>query len=78
MDRVERNNRIARSPDLSPLDFFLAGLCEKRSFNKPLNIGELEKIANISYKILIRSLQILIHRIHYSQEDNGEHFEHPL
>lgn len=72
----------ARSPDMTPLDFFLWGHIKNLVYkNRPQNIEELQErirheIHSIPRNILLDSLQNFIQRIHYCQEVNGEHFEH--
>lgn len=72
----------ARSPDLNPLDFFLWGHTKNLIYkNRPQNVEELQarilhEIQNISQNAIVNTLQNFVHRIHYCQEVNGEHFEH--
>lgn len=72
----------ARSPDMTPLDFFLWGHIKNVVYkNRPQNIEELQErirheISTIPPNTLLDSLQNFVQRIHYCQEVNGEHFEH--
>lgn len=74
----------ARSPDLSPLDFFLWGHLKSRVYvNRPHNLDELKdriraEIAAIPNNWLHNSIKNFINRIHHCQEVNGEQFEHLL
>lgn len=74
----------ARSPDLTPLDFFLWGYLKNRVYvNRPHNIEELKErirleINNIPANMLTNCLQNCVQRFYYCQEVNGEHFEHLL
>lgn len=72
----------ARSPDMTPLDFFLWGHVKNLIYqNRPQNIEELQarivhEINNIPQNALVNAVQCFVKRIHYCQEVNGEHFEH--
>lgn len=72
----------ARSPDLTPLDFYLWGyLKSKVYFNKPENIDELKnriiaEIQQIQPQTLTEVLREIEFRLAYCQEVNGEQFEH--
>lgn len=72
----------ARSPDMTPLDFFLWGHIKNLVYkNRPQNIEDLQQrimheISSIAPNILLDTLQNFVHRIHYCQEVNGGHFEH--
>lgn len=74
----------ARSPDLTPLDFFLWGYLKDRVFKtKPLDLGELrQRILDDCYLLpeqhLTRSIESFYHRLCLCQEVNGEQFEHLL
>lgn len=71
----------ARSPDLTPLDFFLWGyLKSKVYFNKPLNVENLKirirtEIENITPDIVERAVQGVYTRVGQCQIANGGHFE---
>lgn len=72
----------ARSPDMTPLDFFLWGHIKNLVYkNRPQNIEELQdrirhEISMISPNTLLDSLRNFVQRLHYCQEVNGGHFEH--
>ncbi|XP_023312530.1 uncharacterized protein LOC111692677 [Anoplophora glabripennis] len=73
-----------RSPDLTPLDYFLWGyLKSKVYFNRPNTIEELKdrirnEIRAIQPDILHKVLQEFQWRMGYCQEVNGGHFENFL
>lgn len=72
----------ARSPDLTPLDFYLWGyLKSKVYFNKPENIEQLKnriraEIQQIQPQTLNEVLREFQDRLAYCQEVNGQQFEH--
>lgn len=72
----------ARSPDLTPLDFFLWGYLKSKVYvNKPPNLEELmerirQEVRNITPEILANVRNECINRIGYCQLVNGEHFQH--
>lgn len=72
----------ARSPDLTPLDYFLWGyLKSKVYFNRPNSIEVLkERIRNeiraITPEMLQNVRQEFMHRLAFCQEVNGTQFEH--
>lgn len=72
----------ARSPDLTPLDYFLWGyLKSKVYFNRPATIETLkERIRNeirtITPEMIQNVKQEFIHRLAYCQEVDGIQFEH--
>lgn len=72
----------ARSPDMTPLDFFLWGHIKNIVYkNRPPNIQDLQErirheIVNITPNTLLDTLENFVQRIHYCQEVNGGHFEH--
>lgn len=73
-----------RSPDLTPLDYFLWGYLKNRVYqNKPQTLEELrrniiDEIHAIPREVIQRSTQSFYNRIAYCQEVNGGHFEHLL
>lgn len=74
----------ARSPDLTPLDFFLWGyLKSKVYFNRPNTIDELKdrirvEMRAISIDVIRNVKNEFLHRLSYCQEVNGAQFEHLL
>lgn len=72
----------ARSPDLTPLDYFLWGyLKSKVYFNRPNNIADLkvritEEINKITPEVIQNVVREFQYRLGYCQEVNGGHFEH--
>ena len=74
----------ARSPDLTPLDFFLWGTIKEYVYRTPINnVQELrdridEAFATITPEMLQRSRENLIRRAQLCIEMNGGHFEHLL
>jgi hypothetical protein len=71
-----------RSPDLTPLDFFLWGyLKSKVYFNRPNNVDELRQriraeVEHITPEVLERSVQSVYTHIDQCQMVDGEQFEH--
>lgn len=74
----------ARSPDLTPLDYFLWGyLKSKVYFNRPPNIDALknrirDEIRQIPISFIRNVQQEFIDRLGYCQEVNGQQFQHLL
>lgn len=73
----------ARSPDLSPLDFFLWGLMKNTvyDFEPPENINILEErvrdaFNNINRNTLGRATTSVLRRCQNCVQQNGQHFEH--
>lgn len=72
----------ARSPDLTPLDFFLWGYLKNRVFKtQPANLDELRnritgEIRNITPEVLNRVREQFHSRLLKCQEVDGGHFEH--
>lgn len=72
----------SRSPDLSPLDFFLWGYLKNRVYiNRPLTREDLKiriqyEMQAIPVNYLQRSFKNFEQRLYYCQEVNGNHFEH--
>lgn len=72
----------ARSPDLTPLDFFLWGHLKTKVYtNKPTNVDDLkerirQEVQNITPEIIGRVQNEFIWRLGYCQTTNGEQFEH--
>lgn len=72
-----------RSPDLSPLDYYLWGMLKARVYHQftPRNLDELkqkiiQEFASISVEELHRSVQNMILRCELVLENDGSHFEH--
>lgn len=71
-----------RSPDLTPLDFFLWGHLKSKVYvNKPANIDDLkvriqEEIRKIEPDIINRVQDEFIFRLGHCQIVNGQQFEH--
>lgn len=74
----------ARSPDLTPLDFFLWGYVKSRVYiTKPGNLVELvqrisQEMTAIPGDFIAHAVRGFVNRIHHCQEVNGEQFEHLL
>ena len=74
----------ARSPDLTPCDYFLWGYVKDRVFQElPNSIPELktkirQAIATISQDTLLKVYQNLENRLSFVTRQNGDHFEHLL
>lgn len=74
----------ARSPDLTPLDFFLWGYLKDRVFKtKPLTLNELrqrilDECAMIPEQYFTHCIESFYHRLAYCQEVDGKQFEHLL
>ena len=73
-----------RSPDLSPLDFFLWGHLKRRVYrNRPANLEELknnitEECRLISSETLEKVISNGYRRMLRCKQNNGDHFEHLL
>lgn len=73
-----------RSPDLTPLDFYLFGCLKNKIFkNRPQDLQQLERaiqeeINNITAEELQRVFGNLQRRINICLDKNGEHFQHLL
>lgn len=73
-----------RSPDLTPLDFFLWGYLKNRVYiNRPNNLEELkqrirDEIRSISPQILQNVRNGFYYRLGYCQMEEGGQFEHLL
>lgn len=74
----------ARSPDLTPMDFFLWGYLKDRVFKtKPQNVEEMrqriqDECDNIPAEYFVNAIESFYNRLGYCQEANGEQFEHLL
>lgn len=74
----------ARSPDLTPLDFFLWGYLKSKVYvNRPQNINDLkerirQEIRRITPDVIINVQNEFISRLGYCQIVNGQQFEHLL
>ncbi|KAL7292826.1 hypothetical protein TKK_0013650 [Trichogramma kaykai] len=74
----------ARSPDLTPLDFFLWGYLKGQVYKtKPGNLEELrrritEETEAIPREMIRKAVHSFYNRLGYCQEVNGQHFEHLL
>lgn len=93
LDRVFPNRWIGRrgelewpprSPDLTPLDFFLWGYLKENVYKTPVeNLQELrrrivETCETMPPQNLINSVNSVYHRLAHCQTVNGGHFEHLL
>ena len=73
-----------RSPDLTPLDFFLWGHLKSVVYrNRPRNIDELkeairQEIRSIPRETLLRAKRSFLERIELCLQAEGGHFEHLL
>lgn len=71
-----------RSPDLTPLDYFLWGYLKSKVYiNRPNNLQDLKdritaEIAHISQQTIRKVIEEFSFRIEYCLQVNGEHFEH--
>lgn len=78
---ISRGRWPARSPDLTPLDYFLFGHLKNRVYrNRPQNIDDLkqaieDEINNVTPAILINVFGNLKKRVRLCLENNGGHFE---
>ena len=74
----------ARSPDLSPLDYFLWGHLKSKIYaTKPSNLEDLrnriiEETAQIDPNVISKAVSDFYQRIAHCQAINGSHFEHLL
>lgn len=74
----------ARSPDLTPLDFFLWGYLKSKVYvNRPQNINDLkerirQEIRRITPDVISNVQNEFISRLGYCQIANGQQFEHLL
>lgn len=74
----------ARSPDLTPLDFFLWGYLKGQVYKtKPGNLEELrrritQETEAIPREMIRNAVHSFYNRLGYCQEVNGQHFEHLL
>jgi len=74
----------ARSPDLTPLDYFLWGYLKDRVYRtKPTSIEELQQrirqeIENIDPELIRNAVDGFYHRLAHCQNVNGAQFEHLL
>lgn len=72
----------ARSPDLTPLDFFLWGYLKSKVYKeKPQNLEDLKfkirnEISQINENTISNVLEGFLNRLAYCQEVNGSHFQH--
>lgn len=72
----------ARSPDLTPLDYFYWGYLKDRVYKtKPRDLDELrqriiDESALIPAQIIQNAIDAFYHRLAFCQEVNGEQFEH--
>ena len=74
----------ARSPDLTPLDFFLWGYLKGQLYKtKPGSLEELrrritQETEAIPREMIRNAVHSFYNRLGYCQEVNGQHFEHLL
>ena len=74
----------ARSPDLTPLDYFLWGYLKDRVYRtKPANIEELkqrirDEITAIEQDMIERAVSSFYDQMAFCQEVDGNHFEYKL
>lgn len=74
----------ARSPDLTPLDFFLWGYLKSKVYRtKPQNLEDLRariiyEMENIPLEMFRNSTQSFYNRLAHCQTTEGKHFEHLL
>lgn len=74
----------ARSPDLTPLDYFLWGYLKSKVYvTKPQNLDELRariihEMEAISLEIYQNAIQAFYTRLAHCQTTEGKHFEHLL
>jgi hypothetical protein len=72
----------ARSPDLTPPDFFLFGVLKDLVYkNKPRNVDELkdtirDKFADISVELCHKTCLSVVGRVRECLARDGQHFEH--
>ena len=71
-----------RSPDLSPLDFFLWGFLKEVIFKrKPVSVPKLkdfivQTVATVEEETLQNAMENFVMRIHKCMAENGGHFDH--
>lgn len=71
-----------RSPDLTPMDYFLWGYLKERVYqNRPGNIEDLKtkirmEIRNLPAEVIRKAVDSFYYRLGDCQTANGEHFEH--
>ena len=84
---IGRGGRVmwpARSPDLTPLDYFLWGTLKDMVYKEePTTLHDMQQriiaaCASISPDVIKRSTQSVIGRIQSCIDNNGHHFEHLL
>ena len=76
----------ARSPDLTPLDFFLWGILKNQSSkisDKPKTVNNLKEniinaLKDITLEMCKKVTDSIIKRCHHCIANNGLHFEHLL
>jgi hypothetical protein len=74
----------ARSPDLTPLDFFLWGFIKEQVYRTPAHTQDdlmrrlLDAFALVTPDMLARSKNDIIRRARLCIEARGDHFEHLL
>lgn len=74
----------ARSPDLTPLDYFLWGHIKEYVYKEEINTREelegkiIEAIATITQEMITKTTNSLLRRAQLCIECNGGHFEHLL
>lgn len=72
----------ARSPDMTPMDFFLWGYIKERVYEtRPVNLADLQQrivnvCAAITPEVFDNVRRHFESRLYFCQEVNGEHFEH--
>lgn len=84
---IGRRGRIewpARSPDLSPLDYFFWGYLKEKVYKtKPQNLDELRnrivrEAQGVPVQALNNAISAFYNRLGYCQQTEGKHFEHLL
>ena len=71
----------ARSPDVTPLDFFFWGFVKYQVFKTPVDdIDELKRrirgvVGRVDVNLLTNTWRELRRRVEFVQENNGEHYE---
>ena len=71
----------ARSPDVTPLDFFFWGFVKDQVFKTPVDdIEELKRrirevVERVDVNMLTNTWRELRRRLEFLQENNGEHYE---
>jgi hypothetical protein len=80
----QSNRASARSPDLTPPDYFLWGYLKGRVYQiKPRTIDALranitEEIQAVTADVLARTVQNMARRVQSCMDANGGHFQHTL